>query len=209
MTLPIHFARMCNGLRIFSGTLPRLFWQSTRQANSDEEIAQLFVAFGRKRSHFSCGCCNARLHIPEKFTLTPDSTSMPSSSSGRNSSGVTPRRELLPQGLYRSVSTSQTWGLTRMPQETPAVRNNGVTGTMGSDSNDIIQHSIESDPIDSLIMTPLIWRSPARYLWSILLVRLYESTSLVCPICMADMRIIALTYRDVLMSREAGSWERP
>jgi hypothetical protein len=54
-----------------------------------------------------------------------------------------------------------------------------------------------------------VWRSPARYLWAILLARLYESTPLVCPICQADMRIVALTYRDVLMSREAGSRERP
>jgi hypothetical protein len=33
-----------------------------------------------------------------------------------------------------------------------------------------------------------VWRSPARYLWAILLARLYESTPLVCPICQADMR---------------------
>jgi hypothetical protein len=31
----------------------------------------------------------------------------------------------------------------------------------------------------------------------------YESAPLVCPQCGADMRIIALTYRDVLMAREA------
>ena len=36
-----------------------------------------------------------------------------------------------------------------------------------------------------------VWRSPARYLWAMLLARLYESTPLVCPICQADMRIIA------------------
>ncbi len=36
-----------------------------------------------------------------------------------------------------------------------------------------------------------VWRSPARYLWAMLLGRLYESTPLVCPICKADMRIIA------------------
>jgi len=36
-----------------------------------------------------------------------------------------------------------------------------------------------------------VWRSPARYLWAMLLARLYESTPLVCPICKADMRIIA------------------
>jgi hypothetical protein len=36
-----------------------------------------------------------------------------------------------------------------------------------------------------------VWRSPARYLWAMLLARLYESTPLVCPICKADMRVIA------------------
>lgn len=36
-----------------------------------------------------------------------------------------------------------------------------------------------------------LWRSPARYLWAMLLARLYESTPLVCPNCKADMRIIA------------------
>ncbi len=36
-----------------------------------------------------------------------------------------------------------------------------------------------------------VWRSPARYLWAMLLARLYESTPLVCPICQADMRIVA------------------
>ncbi|MGB5832430.1 MAG: hypothetical protein WBG92_10625 [Thiohalocapsa sp.] len=34
-------------------------------------------------------------------------------------------------------------------------------------------------------------RSPARYLWVMLLARLFESLSLVCPNCGADMRIIA------------------
>jgi hypothetical protein len=36
-----------------------------------------------------------------------------------------------------------------------------------------------------------LWRSPARYLWAMLLYRLYESAPLVCPICKADMRIVA------------------
>jgi hypothetical protein len=34
-------------------------------------------------------------------------------------------------------------------------------------------------------------RSPARYLWVMLLARLFESLPLVCPNCGADMRIIA------------------
>ena len=35
------------------------------------------------------------------------------------------------------------------------------------------------------------WRSPAHYLWAILLARLFESLPLTCPQCGADMRIIA------------------
>jgi len=34
-------------------------------------------------------------------------------------------------------------------------------------------------------------RSPARYLWAMLLARLFESLPLVCPNCAADMRLIA------------------
>jgi len=34
-------------------------------------------------------------------------------------------------------------------------------------------------------------RSPARYLWVVLLARLYEAFPLVCPMCGAEMRIIA------------------
>jgi hypothetical protein len=36
-----------------------------------------------------------------------------------------------------------------------------------------------------------LWRSPARYLWAMLLARVYESTPLVCPICEANMRVVA------------------
>ncbi len=36
-----------------------------------------------------------------------------------------------------------------------------------------------------------LWRSPARYLWAMLLARIYESAPLVCPHCGADMQIIA------------------
>ena len=36
-----------------------------------------------------------------------------------------------------------------------------------------------------------LWRSPARYLWAILLARIYESAPLVCSQCGANMRIIA------------------
>ena len=34
-------------------------------------------------------------------------------------------------------------------------------------------------------------RSPARYLWAMLLARIYEALPLTCPRCRADMRIVA------------------
>jgi len=34
-------------------------------------------------------------------------------------------------------------------------------------------------------------RSPARYLWAMLLARLFESMPLTCPNCSADLRLIA------------------
>jgi hypothetical protein len=37
-------------------------------------------------------------------------------------------------------------------------------------------------------------RSPARYLWAMLLARLFESLPLVCPFCGADMRIIGVAW---------------
>ena len=36
-----------------------------------------------------------------------------------------------------------------------------------------------------------LFRSPARYLWTMLLARIYETAPLACPHCGADMRIIA------------------
>jgi hypothetical protein len=45
------------------------------------------------------------------------------------------------------------------------------------------------------------WRSPARYLWAVLLARLYESMPLTCPICSADMRIIAFITEDRTVRR--------
>jgi hypothetical protein len=49
-----------------------------------------------------------------------------------------------------------------------------------------------SAEVSSLPPTPASkTRSPARYLWVMLLARLFESLPLVCPNCGADMRIIA------------------
>jgi hypothetical protein len=46
-----------------------------------------------------------------------------------------------------------------------------------------------------------LWRSPARYLWAMLLARIYESAPLACPQCGADMRIIAFVTDGVSVRR--------
>ncbi len=46
-------------------------------------------------------------------------------------------------------------------------------------------------------------RSPARYLWAMLLARIYESAPLACPQCGADMRIIAFVTDGVSVR---GNW---
>ena len=86
-----------------------------------------------KFTHFICG-----RYLPKCFSKaasTPSSASascshsawkcrpsMPSSSSGLNSASVTPSLLYLPHGLYRSVSTVEYCGFTRMPQLTPALK---------------------------------------------------------------------------------------
>jgi len=51
------------------------------------------------------------------------------------------------------------------------------------------------DVVESLL------RSPARYLWAMLLARIYESAPLACPHCGADMRIIAFVTDGVSVRR--------
>ncbi len=46
-----------------------------------------------------------------------------------------------------------------------------------------------------------LWRSPTRYLWAMLLARIYESAPLACPQCGADMRIIAFVRDGVSVRR--------
>jgi len=46
-----------------------------------------------------------------------------------------------------------------------------------------------------------LWRSPARYLWAMLLARIYESAPLACPRCGADMQIIAFVTDGVSVRR--------
>uniref|UniRef100_UPI000AE5A5F4 transposase n=1 Tax=Thiohalocapsa sp. ML1 TaxID=1431688 RepID=UPI000AE5A5F4 len=52
-------------------------------------------------------------------------------------------------------------------------------------------------------------RSPARYLWVMLLARLFESLPLVCPCCGADMRIIAFVTEAVPVQRILGHIGEP
>ena len=47
----------------------------------------------------------------------------------------------------------------------------------------------------------VLWLSPARYLWAMLLARIYESAPLACPQCGADMRNIAFVTDGVLVRR--------
>ena len=44
-------------------------------------------------------------------------------------------------------------------------------------------------------------RSPARYLWAILLARIYEAFPLTCPGCGAEMRIIAFVTATAQVQR--------
>ncbi len=46
-----------------------------------------------------------------------------------------------------------------------------------------------------------LWRLPARYLWAMLLARIYESEPLTCAHCGADMRIIAFITDGVSVGR--------
>jgi hypothetical protein len=52
-------------------------------------------------------------------------------------------------------------------------------------------------------------RSPARYLWVMLLARVFESLPLVCPNCGADMRIIAFVTEAVPVQRILGHIGEP
>ena len=44
-------------------------------------------------------------------------------------------------------------------------------------------------------------RSPARYLWAMLLARIYEAFPLVCPVCRAEMRLIAFVTDRATITR--------
>jgi Putative transposase len=57
----------------------------------------------------------------------------------------------------------------------------------GESENASLQHEVPTED-DSSCATV---RSPARYLWVVLLARIYEVFPLICPMCGAEMRIIA------------------
>jgi len=57
------------------------------------------------------------------------------------------------------------------------------------------ENEATEDVVESLL------RSPARYLWAMLLARIYESAPLACPHCGADMRIIAFVTDGVSVRR--------
>ena len=43
--------------------------------------------------------------------------------------------------------------------------------------------------------------SPAHYLWAVLIARIYESFSLLCPLCDGQMRLIAFIIEGVQVRR--------
>ncbi|MCP3878559.1 MAG: IS91 family transposase, partial [Sulfitobacter sp.] len=73
-----------------------------------------------------------------------------------------------------------------------------VTALAREASNDAQQQREKKDTEDTL---DAVWRSPARYLWAMLLARIYESAPLACPQCGADMRIIAFVTDGVSVRR--------
>jgi hypothetical protein len=62
-------------------------------------------------------------------------------------------------------------------------------GSVGPEPEAVVKPAVEAvadDPVDT------IRRSPARYLWAMLLARIDDVFPLTCPRCGAEMRIIAL-----------------
>ncbi|MCP3877981.1 MAG: IS91 family transposase, partial [Sulfitobacter sp.] len=73
-----------------------------------------------------------------------------------------------------------------------------VTALAREASNDAQQQREKKDTEDTV---EAVWRSPARYLWAMLLARIYESAPLACPQCGADMQIIAFVTESVSVRR--------
>ncbi len=75
-----------------------------------------------------------------------------------------------------------------------------VTALAREASNDAQQQRCQENK-DTEDAVEALWRSPARYLWAMLLARIYESAPLACPQCGADMRIIAFVTDGVSVRR--------
>jgi hypothetical protein len=69
----------------------------------------------------------------------------------------------------------------------------------GAEPERVAPPSPPAQPLDASA-TP-VHRSPARYLWAMLLARIYEAFPLVCPVCRAEMRLIAFVTDSASISR--------
>jgi hypothetical protein len=85
---------------------------------------------------------------------------------------------LAPNATLRAAVTALAWEASNGAQQQPGQ-----------------EKETTEDVVESL------WRSPARYLWAMLLARIYESAPLACPHCGADMRIIAFVTDGVSVCR--------
>ena len=69
----------------------------------------------------------------------------------------------------------------------------------GAEPERVAPPSPPAQPLDASA-TP-VHRSPARYLWAMLLSRIYEAFPLVCPVCRAQMRLIAFVTDSASITR--------
>ena len=77
-----------------------------------------------------------------------------------------------------------------------------VTARAGQPVNAVV----EADPVETkpVELDESSVGALTASIWAMLITRIYEINPLICPMCGNEMRIIALTYRDVLMPCEAG-----
>jgi hypothetical protein len=73
--------------------------------------------------------------------------------------------------------------------------------TLAWEASNGTQQRAGHDKKDTEDAAEALWRSPARYLWAMLLARIYESAPLACPQCGADMQIIAFVTESVSVRR--------
>lgn len=69
----------------------------------------------------------------------------------------------------------------------------------GAETERVAPPSPPAQPLDASA-TP-VHRSPARYLWAMLLARICEAFPLVCPVCRAEMRLIAFVTGSASITR--------